>query len=95
MAAPRVGEQLEVQDPLEGPEQDSGQVAKHIRERSSSMKRKGSSQESAPQKTARLEADECPHLKVIDQNKETFKKVLERLTQVMNLNYAILSGISH
>jgi hypothetical protein len=27
MAAPRVGEQLEVQDPLEGPEQDSGQVA--------------------------------------------------------------------
>jgi len=44
------------------------------------MKRKGSSQESAPQKTARLEADECPHLKVIDQNKETFKKVLERLS---------------
>jgi hypothetical protein len=27
MAAPRVGEQLVVQDPLEGPEQDSGQVA--------------------------------------------------------------------
>jgi hypothetical protein len=27
MAAPRVGEQLEVQDPLEEPEQDSGQVA--------------------------------------------------------------------
>jgi hypothetical protein len=27
LAAPRVGEQLEVQDPLEGPEQDSGQVA--------------------------------------------------------------------
>jgi hypothetical protein len=27
MAAPRVGEQLEVQDPLERPEQDSGQVA--------------------------------------------------------------------
>jgi hypothetical protein len=27
MAAPRVGEQLEVQDPPEGPEQDSGQVA--------------------------------------------------------------------
>jgi hypothetical protein len=27
MAAPRVGEQQEVQDPLEGPEQDSGQVA--------------------------------------------------------------------
>jgi hypothetical protein len=53
---------------------------KQIRERSSSIKRKGSSQESAPQKTARLEADECPHLKVIDQNKETFKKVLERLS---------------
>jgi hypothetical protein len=30
MAAPRVGEQLEVQDPLEGPEQDSGQVAYFI-----------------------------------------------------------------
>jgi hypothetical protein len=44
------------------------------------MKRKGSSQESVPQKTARLEADECPHLKVIEQNKETFKKVLERLS---------------
>jgi hypothetical protein len=29
MAAPRVGEQLVVQDPLEGPEQDSGQVAKN------------------------------------------------------------------
>jgi hypothetical protein len=28
MTAPRVGEQLEVQDPPEGPEQDSGQVAK-------------------------------------------------------------------
>jgi hypothetical protein len=27
MAAPRVGEHLVVQDPLEGPEQDSGQVA--------------------------------------------------------------------
>jgi hypothetical protein len=27
MAAPRVVEQLEVQDPLAGPEQDSGQVA--------------------------------------------------------------------
>ncbi len=30
MAAPGVGEQLEVQDPLEGPEQDSGQVADDI-----------------------------------------------------------------
>ncbi len=30
MAAPRVGEQLVVQDPLEGPEQDSGQVAQII-----------------------------------------------------------------
>jgi hypothetical protein len=29
MAAPRVGEQLEVQDPLEGPEQDSGKVAQY------------------------------------------------------------------
>jgi hypothetical protein len=28
MAAPREGEQLVVQDPLEGPEQDPGQVAK-------------------------------------------------------------------
>ncbi len=27
MAAPRVGEQLVVQDPVEGPKQDSGQVA--------------------------------------------------------------------
>jgi len=53
---------------------------KHIRERSSSIKRKGSSQESAPQKTARIETDECPHLKVIEQNKESFKKVLERLS---------------
>jgi hypothetical protein len=52
---------------------------KHIRERSNSVKRKGSSQESAPPKTARIEADECPHLKVIDQNKEIFKKVLEKL----------------
>jgi hypothetical protein len=32
-----------------------------------------------PQKTARIEAEECPHLKVIDQNKEIFKKVLEKL----------------
>jgi hypothetical protein len=32
-----------------------------------------------PQKTARIEAKECPHLKVIDQNKEIFKKVLEKL----------------
>jgi hypothetical protein len=31
MAAPRVGEQLVVQDPLEGPEQDSGQVAFDLR----------------------------------------------------------------
>jgi hypothetical protein len=31
MAAPRVGEQLEVQDPLEGPEQDSGQVALDVK----------------------------------------------------------------
>jgi hypothetical protein len=43
------------------------------------MKRKGSAHESAPQKTARNEAEECPHLKVIDQNKEIFKKVHEKL----------------
>jgi hypothetical protein len=30
MAAPKVGEQLVVQDPLEGPEQDSGQVALYL-----------------------------------------------------------------
>jgi len=52
---------------------------KHIRERSSSTKRKGSDHNSVPQKTARIEAEECPHLKVIDQNKEIFKKVLEKL----------------
>jgi hypothetical protein len=44
------------------------------------VKRKNNYQESAPHKSARIETDECPHLKVIDQNKETFKKVLERLS---------------
>jgi hypothetical protein len=43
------------------------------------VKRKGSSQESAPTKSARIEVDECPHLKVIDQNKEIFGKVLAKL----------------
>jgi hypothetical protein len=43
------------------------------------VKRKGSAHESAPQKSARIESEECPHLKVIDQNKEIFKKVLEKL----------------
>jgi hypothetical protein len=52
---------------------------KHLRERSSSIKRKGSSQESGPTKSARIEVDECPHLKVIDQNKEIFGKVLAKL----------------
>jgi cell envelope opacity-associated protein A len=33
---------------------------KHIRERSSSIKRKGSDHNSVPQKTARIEAEECP-----------------------------------
>ncbi len=50
-----------------------------MRERSSSIKRKGSSQESGPTKSARIEVDECPHLKVIDQNKEIFGKVLAKL----------------
>jgi hypothetical protein len=52
---------------------------KHLRERSSSVKRKGSSQDSVPTKSARIEVDECPHLKVIDQNKEIFGKVLAKL----------------
>jgi hypothetical protein len=52
---------------------------KHLRERSNSVKRKGSSQESAPTKSAQIEVDECPHLKVIDQNKEIFGKVLAKL----------------
>jgi hypothetical protein len=52
---------------------------KHLRERSNSTKRKGSSQDSVPNKSARIEVDECPHLKVIDQNKEIFGKVLAKL----------------
>jgi len=43
------------------------------------VKRKGSLQECAPTKSARIEVDECPHLKVIDQNKEIFGKVLAKL----------------
>jgi hypothetical protein len=44
MAAPRVGEQLVVQDPLEGPEQDSGQVALIIRSTSVRRFLRGKSQ---------------------------------------------------
>jgi hypothetical protein len=66
---------------------------KHIRERSNSIKRKGSAQESAPQKTARIEAEECPHLKVIDQNKEIFKKVLEKLADYSGNELIICDSI--
>jgi hypothetical protein len=59
---------------------------KQFRDRSASTKRKGTSCGELPPKAARLEISECPHLKVIDQNKAIFKKVLDSLTDYSGEN---------
>jgi hypothetical protein len=66
---------------------------KHLRGRSNSIKRKGSSQESGPTKSARIEVDECPHLKVIDQNKEIFGKVLAKLADYSGTDPVLCDSI--
>jgi len=55
--------------------------------------RKGSSQERGPTKSARIEVDECPHLKVIDQNKEIFGKVLAKLADYSGTDPVLCDSI--
>jgi hypothetical protein len=66
---------------------------KSIRDRSASTKRKGASNEELPSKSARLEPAECPHLKVIDQNKDIFKKVLDNLSEYKGADSILCAAI--
>jgi hypothetical protein len=51
-----------------------------IRDRSNSTKRKNSAENSSNAKSPRLDAAECPHLKVIEETKGVISKVLESMT---------------
>jgi hypothetical protein len=66
---------------------------KSIRDRSASTKRKGAASEELPSKTARLEPADCPHLKVIDQNKDIFKKVLDNLSEYKGTDSILCAAI--
>jgi hypothetical protein len=66
---------------------------KEIRDRSASTKRKGCDNNENPSKAARLESTECPHLKVIDQNKSIFKKVLDSLSDYAGENPVLCDAI--
>jgi hypothetical protein len=66
---------------------------KQIRDRSVSTKRKGCEHNDNPSKTARLEPTDCPHLKVIDQNKTVFKKVLDNLSDYSGTDPVLCDAI--
>jgi hypothetical protein len=51
-----------------------------IRDRSNSTKRKNSTENESNAKSPRIEATECPHLKVINETKGSLSKVLECMT---------------
>jgi hypothetical protein len=51
-----------------------------IRDRSNSTKRKNSAENSSNAKSPRLDAADCPHLKVIEETKGVISKVLESMT---------------
>ena len=62
------------------------------RDRSNSIKRKNSSEDLSNPKSARLTMD-CPHLKVIDENKSVFKKVLDSLSDYSGKDQVICDAI--
>jgi hypothetical protein len=66
---------------------------KQIRDRSASTKRKGCENSAIPAKSARLEPADCPHLKVIDENKSVFKKVLDSLSDYSGKDQVICDAI--
>jgi hypothetical protein len=66
---------------------------KQIRDRSASTKRKGCDNSVNHAKSARLEPAECPHLKVIDQNKSVFKKVLDSLSNYSGKDQVICDAV--
>jgi hypothetical protein len=66
---------------------------KQIRDRSVSTKRKGCENSVIPAKSARLEPADCPHLKVIDENKSVFKKVLDSLSDYSGKDQVICDAI--
>jgi hypothetical protein len=67
--SPRITHSLAIQGKL-----------KYIRDRSNSVKRKQTSQGNNTGKVPRVESGDCPHLKVIEQNKGTFSKILSDLS---------------
>jgi hypothetical protein len=62
---------------------------KQGRDRSNSVKRKNSTEISTNAKSPRMDAEECPHLKVINETKGTITKVLDCMSELANNIYAL------